>query len=43
MLVGVLLGATSAVLAFPVAGAVGVVATLVVVMQRERRTAATVS
>ncbi|WP_152188282.1 MFS transporter [Georgenia satyanarayanai] len=39
VLVGALLGATSATLAFSVAGAVGVVATLVVVMQRERRTA----
>ncbi|WP_454085837.1 MFS transporter [Georgenia sp. Marseille-Q6866] len=43
VLVGSLLGATSAALAFPVAGAVGVVATLVVVMQPERRDTAAVS
>lgn len=42
VLVDALLGATSAALAFSVAGAVGVLATLVVVMQRERRPAAAV-
>lgn len=42
VLVGALLGAASAALAFSVAGAVGVLATLVVVVQRERRTAAAV-
>lgn len=42
VLVGALLGATSAALAFPVGGAAGVVATLGVVTQRERRTAVAV-
>lgn len=37
VLVGALLGATSAAVAFTAAGAVGVVSTAVVVMQRERR------